>query len=70
MTDALDATLVATLWPAGRTSRLARAVLVGPDKAFALGVAPFALATIVKTLLAAALVGAASRAAVERLSAA
>jgi biotin transport system substrate-specific component len=35
------------------------AVLIGPEKAFALGVAPFALATIVKTLLAAALVGAA-----------
>ena len=31
---------------------------IGPDKAFAAGVAPFALATIVKTLLAAALVGA------------
>ena len=44
-------------------------VLVGPDKAFALGVAPFALATIVKTLLAAALVGAAWGA-VERLRAA
>ena len=35
------------------------AALVGPDKAFALGVAPFVLATIVKTLLACALVGAA-----------
>jgi|SRR5271165_1838809 len=35
------------------------AVLVGAQKAFALGVAPFALATIVKTLLACALVGAA-----------
>jgi biotin transport system substrate-specific component len=34
------------------------AALVGPEKAFALGVAPFALATVVKTLLAAALVGA------------
>ena len=63
MADALDATLVATLWPAGRTSRLAR------DAALAFGVAPFALATIVKTLLAAALVGAA-RGAVERLGAA
>jgi len=31
--------------------------LIGPDKAFALGVAPFALATLVKTLLAVALVG-------------
>ena len=31
---------------------------IGPEKAFAAGVAPFALATIVKTLLAAALVGA------------
>ena len=35
------------------------ATLIGPEKAFALGVAPFALATIVKTLLAVALVGAA-----------
>jgi biotin transport system substrate-specific component len=35
------------------------AVLIGPEKAFALGVAPFALATIVKTLLAAALIVAA-----------
>ena len=35
------------------------ATLIGPDKAFALGVAPFALATVVKTLLAVALVGAA-----------
>ncbi len=35
------------------------AMLVGPDKAFALGVAPFALATVVKTLLAVALVSAA-----------
>ncbi len=31
---------------------------IGPEKAFAAGVAPFALATIVKTLLAVALVGA------------
>ncbi len=35
------------------------AALVGPEKAFVLGVAPFALATVVKTLLACALVGAA-----------
>jgi biotin transport system substrate-specific component len=35
------------------------AILIGPEKAFMLGVAPFALATIVKTLLACALVGAA-----------
>ena len=35
------------------------AALVGPEKAFALGVAPFALATVVKTLLAAAIVAAA-----------
>ncbi len=35
------------------------ATLIGPDKAFALGVAPFALATVVKTLLAVALIGAA-----------
>jgi len=35
------------------------AILIGPEKAFTLGVAPFALATIVKTLLACALVGAA-----------
>ena len=35
------------------------AALFGPDKALALGVAPFVLATIVKTLLACALVGAA-----------
>jgi biotin transport system substrate-specific component len=35
------------------------ASLIGPEKAFALGVAPFALATVVKTLLAAAIVGAA-----------
>ena len=39
--------------------------LVGADKAFAAGVAPFALATIVKTLLAVALVGA-GRSALER----
>jgi biotin transport system substrate-specific component len=42
------------------------AVLVGPGRAFALGVAPFAAATVVKTLLACALVGAA-RGAVDRL---
>jgi biotin transport system substrate-specific component len=41
------------------------AVLVGPGKAFVLGVAPFAASTVVKTLLACALVGAA-RGAVER----
>ena len=41
------------------------AELVGAQKAFAAGVAPFALATIVKTLLAVALVGAA-RSALER----
>jgi biotin transport system substrate-specific component len=35
------------------------AILIGPEKAFMLGVAPFALATIVKTRLACALVGAA-----------
>jgi len=35
------------------------ATLIGPEKAFALGVAPFAAATVVKTLLATALVGAA-----------
>ena len=35
------------------------AALIGPGHAFAYGVAPFALATIVKTLLACALVGAA-----------
>ena len=35
------------------------AAMFGPDKALALGVAPFVLATIVKTLLACALVGAA-----------
>jgi biotin transport system substrate-specific component len=34
------------------------AQLVGLEKAFAAGVAPFALATIVKTLLAATLIGA------------
>ncbi len=33
------------------------AILIGPEKAFTLGVAPFVLATIVKTLLACALVG-------------
>lgn len=42
------------------------AQLIGVQKAFAAGVAPFALATIVKTLLAVALVGA-GRSAVERL---
>ena len=42
------------------------AVLLRPGKAFALGVAPFAAATIVKTLLACALVGAA-RGGVDRL---
>ncbi len=42
------------------------AVLVGPGRAFALGVAPFAAATVVKTLLACALVGAAAGA-VKRL---
>ncbi len=42
------------------------AALVGPGQAFALGVAPFAAPTVVKTLLACALVGAA-RDAVERL---
>jgi len=42
------------------------AVLVGPGKAFALGIAPFAAATVVKALLACALVGAA-RGAVDRL---
>lgn len=45
------------------------AILIGPAKAFAVGVAPFALATVVKTLLAAALVGAAWQG-VERLRAA
>ncbi len=38
------------------------AALVGPAKAFAVGVAPFALATVLKTLLACALIGAAWRA--------
>ncbi len=42
------------------------AVLAGPSKAFALGIAPFAVATVVKTLLACALVGAA-RGAIDRL---
>jgi biotin transport system substrate-specific component len=41
------------------------AQLIGVQKAFAAGVAPFALATIVKTLLAVALVGA-GRSALER----
>jgi len=41
------------------------AALIGPMRAFALGVAPFALATVVKTLLAAALVGAARGAVVK-----
>ncbi len=35
------------------------AALIGPDKAFAFGVAPFALATVIKTLLGVALVSAA-----------
>jgi biotin transport system substrate-specific component len=43
------------------------AQLIGPEKAFAAGVAPFALATIVKTLLAVALVGA-GRSVTARLS--
>ena len=43
------------------------AQLIGADKAFAGGVAPFALATIVKTLLAAALAGA-GRSAVQRMT--
>lgn len=43
------------------------AQLIGADKAFAGGVAPFALATIVKTLLAATLVGA-GRSAVQRMT--
>jgi biotin transport system substrate-specific component len=43
------------------------AELVGPQKAFAAGVAPFALATVIKTLLAVALVGA-GRSALERMS--
>ena len=38
------------------------AALIGPAKAFAVGVAPFALATVLKTLLACALIGAAWRA--------
>jgi biotin transport system substrate-specific component len=42
------------------------AQLIGAQKAFAAGVAPFALATIVKTLLAVALVGA-GRSALERM---
>jgi biotin transport system substrate-specific component len=42
------------------------AQLVGAQKAFAAGVAPFVLATIVKTLLAVALVGA-GRSALERM---
>ena len=42
------------------------AVVAGPRKAFALGIAPFAAATVVKTLLACALVGVA-RSAVDRL---
>jgi hypothetical protein len=62
MPDALDAALVAALWPARRASGV-------PLDASALGVAPFALATIVKTRFAAALVGAAWGA-VEWLSAA
>jgi biotin transport system substrate-specific component len=41
------------------------AQLVGAQKAFAAGVAPFALATVIKTLLAVALVGA-GRSALER----
>lgn len=40
---------------------------IGPEKAFAAGVAPFALATIVKTLLAVALIGA-GRSAAPRMS--
>ena len=43
------------------------AQFIGAEKAFAAGVAPFALATIVKTLLAVALVGA-GRSAVRRMS--
>jgi biotin transport system substrate-specific component len=43
------------------------AQFIGAGKAFAAGVAPFALATIVKTLLAVALVGA-GRSAVRRMS--
>ena len=45
------------------------AALVGPEKAFALGVAPFALATVVKTLLAATIVAAAWGAVAERRAA-
>jgi biotin transport system substrate-specific component len=44
------------------------AQLIGAEKAFAVGVAPFAVATIVKTLLAVALIGA-GRGAIERLRA-
>jgi biotin transport system substrate-specific component len=40
------------------------AKLIGPEKAFAVGVAPFALATVVKTVLAAAIVRAAWGAAI------
>jgi biotin transport system substrate-specific component len=43
------------------------AELIGAEKAFAVGVAPFALATVVKTLLAVALVGA-GRSAAEWMS--
>jgi len=42
------------------------AQLIGVEKAFAAGVAPFALATVIKTLLAVALVGA-GRSALERM---
>jgi biotin transport system substrate-specific component len=42
------------------------AQLIGAEKAFDMGVAPFALATVVKTLLAVALIGA-GRSAVERM---
>src|SRR5271170_5647720 len=42
------------------------AQLIGAEKAFAAGVAPFALATVIKTLLAVALVGA-GRSALERM---
>ena len=48
----LEATLVATLWPARRSARLAR------DMALAVGVAPFALRTVIRTLLGVGLVGA------------
>jgi biotin transport system substrate-specific component len=41
------------------------AILIGPERAYVAGVAPFALATVVKTLLACALVGA-GRGAIER----